>query len=642
MKIKSLLIGMLASVALVGCTSEDSPEVNNGNEANNAEGKAYVSVKLMMTESNGSRATGDLGYNTGVPSEQTINAANSVFLFFDVNGDFVASGDLITRTPSASGDDQSHEHSSNVVNSLKDEAYVVLSGPSDELKTCTQVLTIVNLKSAANYKTGGSKEPKRLSDVLDDIAEESVDVSNQGFLMPTSVYAVASQDETNGTTINTTALSPNNIQETQDLAKQNPVKIYIERASAKVQLKYNGTEITAPLATAIAVEGTEGTDDETTTDKNEGQLDEAGGLEGNDIVIDGHQYPVYISIDGWIVNNINPTSYLVKSIDGKAWNVANGNPLVGEAAWNNVSDFRSYWAIGTKYDQTDGTGLIARTYNNAIDALNADKITAEDGSELVPDEFDLTNNAMYCYEQTVKESNITSPDAEVLSPNATTILIAASIKIQKTADGTPEAVGNLYRYAGLFYTLDNYKELVLTKIQNEGIKKQVEKEVTTTGEDGTTTTEKVSVWDDLVADDLTIEESEELATIKITLKDGTYAKVEGGTPTTFTDKTEAAEAINALDIITKTVGYAGGKCYYQIPIEHLSSTGGEDDGEYLYGVVRNHWYQLNIKKIIRIGEAVYNPNVEIPQIPAKGKEYYMAAELHVLSWHVVEQDVTLD
>ena len=98
---------------------------------------------------------------------------------------------------------------------------------------------------------------------------------------------------------------------------------------------------------------------------------------------------------------------------------------------------------------------------------------------------------------------------------------------------------------------------------------------------------------------------------------------------------------NDHDYITDTVGYKEGKCYYQIPIEHLYSQT-DANKTHLYGVVRNHWYKLNISGVKHIGEPVYDPTKVISTVPAKSTDYYLAAELHVLNWHVVNQDVTLE
>ena len=65
------------------------------------------------------------------------------------------------------------------------------------------------------------------------------------------------------------------------------------------------------------------------------------------------------------------------------------------------------------------------------------------------------------------------------------------------------------------------------------------------------------------------------------------------------------------------------------------------DDPVVMDIVRNHWYKIDIKSIKRIGEAVYNPNVIIPDIPVETQDFYLAAEIHVLSWHVVNQNVEL-
>ena len=60
MKIKSLLVGMLACTALVGCSNED--EVLNGAEAAKGE-KGYIAVNFAMPGGVQSRATTANGNN---------------------------------------------------------------------------------------------------------------------------------------------------------------------------------------------------------------------------------------------------------------------------------------------------------------------------------------------------------------------------------------------------------------------------------------------------------------------------------------------------------------------------------------------------------------------------------------------------
>ena len=78
MKIKSLLIGMLASTAFVACTN-DVETVENGAVAKGE--KNYVAVNIVTPGSVGSRATGD--FVEGTPQESAVRDA--IFLFLDGN-----------------------------------------------------------------------------------------------------------------------------------------------------------------------------------------------------------------------------------------------------------------------------------------------------------------------------------------------------------------------------------------------------------------------------------------------------------------------------------------------------------------------------------------------------------------------------
>ena len=76
---------------------------------------------------------------------------------------------------------------------------------------------------------------------------------------------------------------------------------------------------------------------------------------------------------------------------------------------------------------------------------------------------------------------------------------------------------------------------------------------------------------------------------------------------------------------------AGG--YYYLPIAHNSDVN---------GLVRNHVYQMNINGITGLGTPVYDPKKLItPEKPTED-ESYISAEIKVLSWKVVNNNVTLN
>ena len=656
---------MLACTALVGCTSEDSLE-NGVNNPASGKAKAYVSVKMIMAESAGSRATTDGGYDEGVTTtlnEQTINWANTAFFFYEDNGAWVAHGTLsnVDLTESESGDATDHGHSSDV-NSIYNEACIVLEGPDQTLKKSKQVLAIVNFPGWDKFKN------KDLDTTLKELADASHNAIGDNFLMSTSVYYQSDDPSTANVSeaklVQTTAIDGDvNIQADPDDAKDNPIKIYIERAAAKVQVtsgKTNdnptGTVITSSGTVVLPVEG-----DDTDSDPNSGD-------ENLDIAIDGVQKEAYVSIEGWIVNNVNPNTYIVKQAES-SW--ANTFKLCN-TLWNGEADHRSFWAKATKWSESDGSSLTAYSYNDAVDVLSGADFTVENKAK---DDFNLINNAMYCNEQTVQNCNVDPFRGSIIAkPNATTVLIAAKIKLAGETEGTYADAGNLYKYGGVFYSETGLENLLLQRLMDKDGDKYVKKATkkqTIENEDGTTAEKEVTVYSDLTPDDISIEPAENsLAEISVMVnKEATYVactkitRDEEGKITAVEEVTDSdidyediKDFINGLDYVKDTVGYNNGMCYYQIPIEHYGSEGSTDGitddstaeefatakAKYVYGVVRNHWYQLNISKIVRVGEPVYNPSELIPQIPQKQTNYYLAAELHVLSWHVVEQDVTLD
>ena len=83
--------------------------------------------------------------------------------------------------------------------------------------------------------------------------------------------------------------------------------------------------------------------------------------------------------------------------------------------------------------------------------------------------------------------------------------------------------------------------------------------------------------------------------------------------------------------------YKGGKAYYHTTIKHLGNPGTNAE----FGVVRNHSYIVNITKITGFGTPVYNPNTQVvPETPVDFTTY-VAADVRILSWRVVDADYEL-
>ncbi len=78
-----------------------------------------------------------------------------------------------------------------------------------------------------------------------------------------------------------------------------------------------------------------------------------------------------------------------------------------------------------------------------------------------------------------------------------------------------------------------------------------------------------------------------------------------------------------------------GMAYYTLDIEHL----GTKD---IKGVVRNHSYVITVEGISGLGTPVYDPNnnVTVPVDPVETTSF-VSARINVLSWRIVNQNVTL-
>ena len=398
---------MLASVALVGCTNEDVPEVDN-----NAEGKAYVSVKLVSSSLNGSRSTTSTGYEDANPAatENKIDGSKSIFLFYEKDGRWVTSGVITNQTPASTGATDKDA----ATNDVEGAKTIVLQGTEQNLNNIEKVLTVINYSGCENLKQ------LTLDQALATIAATANDPANAGFLMATSVYKDVNENNVTET-INYTKIEPGNIAATAALAKANPVIIHVERAAAKVDLTV-------------------------TTETSKLQLQGDKG-----IVVDGVITPVQITVDGWTLNGITNNTYLVKQLEDD-WKVSATATTddVPFANWNNATDFRSFWAKSTNYDKK--STLTYKKYSQA-------KTTGA--------------NVEYCYENNYDDYEI---DYNTVTPNhkVTTVLVAAHFNLLDGTNGAATEAQTLYEFNGVFYKEANYKNLLLKQLKDAGYKKTIE------------------------------------------------------------------------------------------------------------------------------------------------------------------------
>jgi hypothetical protein len=98
----------------------------------------------------------------------------------------------------------------------------------------------------------------------------------------------------------------------------------------------------------------------------------------------------------------------------------------------------------------------------------------------------------------------------------------------------------------------------------------------------------------------------------------------------------SVDALNAaLAEVQPALVYNDGMTYYWLDIKHLGNTGSTTE----YGIVRNHVYKVNITDIKGYGTPIYDPEQDFitPEKP-KDIETYVAAQINILSWRVVENN----
>ena len=85
--------------------------------------------------------------------------------------------------------------------------------------------------------------------------------------------------------------------------------------------------------------------------------------------------------------------------------------------------------------------------------------------------------------------------------------------------------------------------------------------------------------------------------------------------------------------------YKNGMTYYSTDIRHSGDAGSASE----FGVVRNHVYKVNITNISGIGTPFYESDVDYgaSERPVDSQSY-LAAEVRILSWRVVQNDYSVN
>ena len=421
------------------------------------------------------------------------------------------------------------------------------------------------------------------------IATVPLSSGTNGFVMSNSVY----HDGTD--VVVATPITTDHYAATEEAAKAKPVTIYVERTVAKVRLDVSLTNNTYVHATAANTFDTQ----KTYT---------SGGVEKK----------IYVKFDGWDVTGVADTTYVLKKIENSWGTTA---PFTG---WNYSDYHRSFWAenpTGLKYGY--------KTYNTVTAAVKGFVSTPESTVHPTP------ANITYVRENAAGAADGT--DAAV----KTQVIIAGTL-----VDEDGETALEIAEYGGVKYygaagdAETNLKSVFASRIS--GIYK-IEKDAENSKIKST----------ELSANDITFRVATAENDSTTVGRYYVYACLADANPNTelyYWSSSNEERAYNPEEGDALTVDFVNGKLenlghakiwksgmtYYYFDIEHFGA-----DGKGQYGVVRNHVYNATIKNLIGLGTPVYDPTQKIWPEKTVDDDIVISAEIRILSWRIVSQDVSL-
>ena len=408
MKIKSLLIGMLACSAMVACTNEDSLE----NEENSAlKGNSYLSVNLSMGNPT-SRATQNESFDNGTADEAAVLDKNVVFLFYDASGNYVTEG-AIQYYDSTNGLSSPTSEGTNLVWNVQTDGSnverkanpVIVLGPTKTVPA--KVIAVLNDNELAAKCKG-----QNMSATLALTGNTTNYLTEAGYVMSNSAYVK------DNNVVYATDIAPEQICESAADAIAHPVDIYVERVAAKVQMSYASGLTNVFTLQSNAADGKYMVDDQVATLK--------------------------VKVAGWKINAINETSSLIK-------NISTTKHFDG---WNNADYYRSYWAEDVNY-----SGVTKVAENATPEPWEHTGKSFEGLKYLTWAEADCAGNnqpfngvVSYLNENTTNEPVIRPND----KTNATTLLVVGHILVNDEPTGK-----TLFTYKGGYYTEAKYKNILM-------------------------------------------------------------------------------------------------------------------------------------------------------------------------------------
>ena len=609
-----LPLALAATLALGACSSDNVVD-NGGSSPIDLSKGGFVKMSLNLPTDNnrGSRATLD----DGLANEYGIK--NAYLVLFEGGDDENAATikgayALNSSNFEAVGDDPNHVTITKRIAFANDT-----KKPSDSNKHIYALVVLNNnglftvdgtthtLTFATNITPGDYATTANFANFSKAIASTNTDgttpfasnVATNGIFMTNAPLCTQPGGATAPGTdaaIKTLADVTSNIYTTEAEAKSKPAaEIYVERAVAKVTVQNKTGELVANQNNAASK----------------------------------ISYKLY----NWAVDNTNKKSYIVRQYD-KSWNSINSNKVTAADA----SKFRFVWSTPVNPNATDANKLYRTAFaqdpeykTTTADADNYNRIASNASmSTAFGNSTEFGNeHPQYCNENTFQ---VTAQNQDQ------TTRVVLGVKL--SAPGTTT-------YDEDLYTINDNKEVVYTKATlAERLKKILLNDPAVKTWTKTHTTYSFDItFNNTTAGVTTID--------KATFKDNTAP-----------DEKLESFTTNLNKALPNIVRYKGGVAYYAVRIKHFGDTdtpwnkegqgvtaggnsliypnpsAGASDGWFLgrYGVVRNNWYDINVKKIQTLGDAT------IPAFtnnPDDVLENYISVSINVLSWSKHTQDADL-
>lgn len=606
---------MAIAMGLNACSSDD-PVVNaGGGKAPFADG-GYVKMAINMPSAPSSRAYSE-EFGDGLAKEYEVKNATLILFQGDAdenNAVFHSAYDLpVSMTKD--GDTQITSTTkivSKVDNDVPNSqlyAYVVLND-NDLLDVANSTIKVPSATSATTSLVG-----MKFSDFRNTVVEGGADkFKNDGFLMDNAPLL----NKTSSTSTITSLVNiSGKVYRSKAQAEAEPAtEIFVERALAKVTVadKTTTTTTTPPITT------------------------NPGTLKGDGVKTITGSAPdvsndVKYTIEGWTLDVTNKSSYLGRNFnsdwkditESESTTATSTSRFVGTSALR-TNLFRTYWAEDPNYSAFS-SGAFNYLGNGDGNLVN------QKLGETTP---------LYCMENTFNVANQ---------------------KVQQTTRAIVKVkfgIGTFYTFNGdnsMLYDETNMKKRVLDAIKSSTA--VMEKMSTTTKtvtkiEDADITNLKLG-WEETVGGTPTQHENACDGDGKIYVLGFSVKKADG--TTLNIDKTTFGKALVDVLQLREIMMYKDGYAYYPVLIKHFGDDltpwnkttadftnpyGSPVSNKYLgrYGVVRNNWYNIEIKSINNVGSAVV-PNASTNDSFDDKPENYISVRINVLSWAKRNQSVDL-